>query len=420
MVRWTGSRRRSLVAAFALLLAACSSRTAGRLPAAVSGSTSSKPLVIGISLSLTGDFSDPGKAAKKGYQLWADSVNAKGGILGRQVELKIVDDASSPNQVITNYENLITKDKVDLVSRAILHPAERPRRHRWPIATTTRSSSPPAADPTCSTRSCRNVFFVQPAPSLNCGSPSWTSSCPCRPISGPRPRPTRRSTTPSRLRSPTRCGRSSRRWASRPSTSKIYPAETAGSHADRAGDGRDEPGHGRRRHPVRVTRTRRSRPWCSRSSTRSSCSWPTVRARRWSSPTKVGASQHGGHLQLRRLVPELHAERQPRVRRRLHREVRRRRLLGIDSTSAEAYAAGQLLQQAVAAKTGYDRQPDDHQHAALRDLAHGRGRPELGPVRIARRAVTCSSNGSSGKLLPVYPPDVALHAPVYPKPNWGG
>src|SRR5689334_3630055 len=73
------------------------------------------PIKIGISLSLTGDFADPGKAAQRGYQLWAAEVNKAGGILGRPVELKIVNDASSPDQVVTNYQNLITQDKVDIV-----------------------------------------------------------------------------------------------------------------------------------------------------------------------------------------------------------------------------------------------------------------------------------------------------------------
>ena len=54
------------------------------------------PIKIGISLSLSGDFSDPGKAVKRGYELWAAYVNAHGGILGRQVQLKIVNDASEP------------------------------------------------------------------------------------------------------------------------------------------------------------------------------------------------------------------------------------------------------------------------------------------------------------------------------------
>jgi branched-chain amino acid transport system substrate-binding protein len=71
--------------------------------------------VIGISLSLTGDFGDTGQAAERGYELWAAQVNKSGGILGRQVELKIVDDTTSATQVVTNYESLITQDHVDLV-----------------------------------------------------------------------------------------------------------------------------------------------------------------------------------------------------------------------------------------------------------------------------------------------------------------
>lgn len=77
--------------------------------------TSLPPIRIGISLSLSGDFSADGQGFQQGYQLWADTVNKNGGILGRQVELNIVSDASSPDQVQTNYEKLITVDKVDLV-----------------------------------------------------------------------------------------------------------------------------------------------------------------------------------------------------------------------------------------------------------------------------------------------------------------
>jgi branched-chain amino acid transport system substrate-binding protein len=73
------------------------------------------PIKIGISLSLSGDFSADGMAFQQGYQLWADNVNQNGGLLGRQVALDIVSDASSPDQVQTNYQKLITVDKVDLV-----------------------------------------------------------------------------------------------------------------------------------------------------------------------------------------------------------------------------------------------------------------------------------------------------------------
>jgi branched-chain amino acid transport system substrate-binding protein len=73
------------------------------------------PIKIGISLSLTGDFSADGLAFEQGYKLWAATVNKNGGILGRQVQLDIVSDASSTTQVVTNYQKLITIDHCDLV-----------------------------------------------------------------------------------------------------------------------------------------------------------------------------------------------------------------------------------------------------------------------------------------------------------------
>lgn len=82
------------------------------------GSTASgpkTPIKIGFTVSLTGDFSADGKAIEQGYQLWADTINAHGGLLGRQVKLDILDDASNPDQVTTDYQKLITVDHVDLV-----------------------------------------------------------------------------------------------------------------------------------------------------------------------------------------------------------------------------------------------------------------------------------------------------------------
>jgi branched-chain amino acid transport system substrate-binding protein len=118
------SRNAIAVSAVALsvgLLAACtssgsssSSSASTGSSASASGSASSTRITIGASLSLTGDFSADGVAYKQGYELWAKDVNAAGGILGRQVKLTILNDASSPNQVVTNYQTLINTDHVDL------------------------------------------------------------------------------------------------------------------------------------------------------------------------------------------------------------------------------------------------------------------------------------------------------------------
>jgi branched-chain amino acid transport system substrate-binding protein len=80
-----------------------------------SGGAATDPIVIGVSLPLTGDFSEPGKGVQRGYEAWAKIVNDGGGLLGRRVELKILDDQSNADRVVTDYEQLIGKDKADLV-----------------------------------------------------------------------------------------------------------------------------------------------------------------------------------------------------------------------------------------------------------------------------------------------------------------
>jgi branched-chain amino acid transport system substrate-binding protein len=90
----------------AALAAGCSS--------SATGGGSKSPILIGTSLSLTGDFSADGQAYEKGYELWEHDVNAHGGLLGRKVQLVILNDNSSPTQVDTNYTDLITVHHVDL------------------------------------------------------------------------------------------------------------------------------------------------------------------------------------------------------------------------------------------------------------------------------------------------------------------
>jgi len=94
----------------ALTLAACSSGNAST----TASTTSGNPITVGISLPLTGQFSADGIATEHGYQLWQSDVNANGGLLGRPVQLKIVNDNSNPDTVTKDYTTLITQDHVDL------------------------------------------------------------------------------------------------------------------------------------------------------------------------------------------------------------------------------------------------------------------------------------------------------------------
>jgi branched-chain amino acid transport system substrate-binding protein len=93
------------------LLSACG----GSSTATTSSTTSQQPIKIGVSVSLSGDFSADGKATEQGYQLWADTINKNGGLLGRQVKLDFLSDASSTTQVVTNYQKLINSNHDDLV-----------------------------------------------------------------------------------------------------------------------------------------------------------------------------------------------------------------------------------------------------------------------------------------------------------------
>ncbi|HXP30943.1 MAG TPA: amino acid ABC transporter substrate-binding protein, partial [Stellaceae bacterium] len=74
-----------------------------------------EPIKIGFAMSLTGGLAVNGKAALLAMQLWQDDVNAKGGLLGRPVQLVYYDDQSTPSNVPGIYTKLLDVDKVDLV-----------------------------------------------------------------------------------------------------------------------------------------------------------------------------------------------------------------------------------------------------------------------------------------------------------------
>jgi branched-chain amino acid transport system substrate-binding protein len=100
-------------------VAACGLSSAGTGNPLLAGPTG-QPITIGISEPLGGSpASDPfigdGQACKIGYELWAADVNSHGGLLGRPVRLKFLDNKGQPNIAVANYRTLISQDKVNLV-----------------------------------------------------------------------------------------------------------------------------------------------------------------------------------------------------------------------------------------------------------------------------------------------------------------
>ncbi|MDJ0780763.1 MAG: amino acid ABC transporter substrate-binding protein [Desulfosarcinaceae bacterium] len=70
---------------------------------------------LGGTLSLSGVYREPSEMIRKAYQLWARHTNARGGLVGRPVELLIYDDQSNPERVQHYYRKLIEADGVDLL-----------------------------------------------------------------------------------------------------------------------------------------------------------------------------------------------------------------------------------------------------------------------------------------------------------------
>src|SRR6266567_8954982 len=102
-----------VLAALAVLLAACGSSTTGNSP--TTGST----LVFGAAVSLTGAQSKEGGLTKQGYDLWLEWINARGGIIVNNVKhpVQIIyeDDQSNANLSATLVQKLITTEKAQFI-----------------------------------------------------------------------------------------------------------------------------------------------------------------------------------------------------------------------------------------------------------------------------------------------------------------
>ncbi|WP_405969139.1 amino acid ABC transporter substrate-binding protein [Streptomyces sp. NBC_00988] len=406
------SSSRALFAAVAAtaVLVACSSSAKPS-----SSASSHGPLKIGISLSLTGDFSDPGKSAERGYRLWADTVNAKGGILGRKVQLSIVDDTSSPTQVVGNYQNLITKDHVDLTfgpfSSLLTIPASQvAKRYGYAFL------EPAGGGPKVFAQHLHNLFFVQPAPVVKQGDvfADYILSLPA----AQRPKTAAYPALDDPFASPIADEVRTRLEAAGIKTvyQQIYPAEITDLT------------------PV-VSAMAAKKPDLVVGGTQADDAYRMVKAMvqlKWAPkllylsngandphnfPGNVGASNVDGIFSSGDWFPSSNT-----YGNAAFLSAYTKKYGGtagtIDSTSAEAYSCGQLLEE-VAAKTG------KVDNATLISALH------TGSWQTLEGNLSWNADGAanssyvlvqwiSGKMLPVYPAGRAQHAPVIAALPWGG
>jgi branched-chain amino acid transport system substrate-binding protein len=169
----------AITAALALTVGACGGDDDDGGGGSAASGDNSEPIKIGASLPLTGEFSEPGKAAQQGYELWVDTINANGGLLGRQVELVVKDDASNQNTVVSDYNALIAQDKVDLLlgtfSSLLNLPASAvAERNRMVYV------EPAGGNPDIFNRGFKTVFFAQQATADHQGDlwANWITQLP--------------------------------------------------------------------------------------------------------------------------------------------------------------------------------------------------------------------------------------------------
>lgn len=76
----------------------------------------SGPIKIGLPLALTGTLGSVGQQQKRGAELWAKIINAKGGLLGRPIELLIEDTAGNPANCVRKAQEMVERHNCRLLT----------------------------------------------------------------------------------------------------------------------------------------------------------------------------------------------------------------------------------------------------------------------------------------------------------------
>lgn len=74
-----------------------------------------KPIKVGMPMPLSGPPALFGEPATKGAQMYVDEINAKGGVLGRKIELLTRDSKADANEAVRVARELILKENVDFL-----------------------------------------------------------------------------------------------------------------------------------------------------------------------------------------------------------------------------------------------------------------------------------------------------------------
>ena len=74
-----------------------------------------KPIKVGMPMPLSGPPALFGEPASKGAMMFVEEINAKGGVLGRKLELLVRDSKADANEAVRQARELILKDNVEFL-----------------------------------------------------------------------------------------------------------------------------------------------------------------------------------------------------------------------------------------------------------------------------------------------------------------
>ncbi|WP_354623344.1 amino acid ABC transporter substrate-binding protein [Psychromonas sp. MME2] len=111
-----------------------------------SAAPNNKLIKVGVTASLSGVYQEQGENLLRGIKMWANDVNARGALLGKDIEIIHYDDQSDPEQSAKLYERLINVDGVDLLigpysSDVTLRASDVAEKYKMPMVSGTAAAS---------------------------------------------------------------------------------------------------------------------------------------------------------------------------------------------------------------------------------------------------------------------------------------
>src|SRR3984957_1293183 len=91
-------------------------QTAAAMGFAGNAFAAADPIKIGIPVALTGPLGGIGAQMRRGCDFWAKQVNAKGGLLGKQVELVVEDTTGNPATTVRKVQEMVERDGIHLIT----------------------------------------------------------------------------------------------------------------------------------------------------------------------------------------------------------------------------------------------------------------------------------------------------------------